>query len=303
MKRSSLETFLAVARLRHFRKAAEHLNTTQSTVSARIADLEAYLGIQLFKRDTMGVSLTGIGRELISRAEAVLASMDQFVSTAGRDPDREGTLRLALSETLAVTLLPPFIELFAQSYPKVTIDLTVDSTANQRRLLLDRAVDLALLLGPISDPGVTNKVLLSLPMVWAVGPSHPAAGRGRISVSELNDGPIITYVRASRPYMELQAALKAAGYPRPRLISSNSLGATLGMTRAGMAIGTFPEVFARPYLRAGDIVRVEVDIPLQRQIYTISYLEDTASRLIENAIELACLAACVDDFELIEKND
>ena len=303
MKRSTYETFLAVARLSHFRKAADHLNTTQSTVSARIADLERHLSVQLFRRDASGVFLTPVGRELIPQAEAILDAMDRFATAAGRDPDQEGTLRLALSETLAATLLPEIMKVFTRTYPRVTVELTIDNSVSQRRLLLDRSIDVALLIGPISDPGVVNLPLLSLPMVWAVARGHPAAMRGRVTVDELAEGPIVTYLRGSRPYLELEAALKSAGIGRPRLFSSNALSATLGMVRSGLGIGTLPEIFARSHIAAGTIVGVDADIPLCDQEFTASYLQDTASRLTETAADIACRAAAGLEADLIAKSD
>src|SRR4051794_40813546 len=90
-----LEYFAAVARHRHFRRAAESLYVTQSAVSQQVRRLEAELGLELLRRTSRGVQLTEEGAELLGRADAILAevagaraAMDDHAGTRarGRDP-------------------------------------------------------------------------------------------------------------------------------------------------------------------------------------------------------------------------
>ena len=137
MKRVTLETFVALAQLRHFGKVARHLNTTQSTVSARIQGLERDLGTDLFVRSPTGVSLTPKGRKLLTHAVQVIDGMNAMSRAAGLDPYREGNLRLGVSETLASTILPDFIQAFSDQYPKAQVEIIVNTTTYQRDELLD----------------------------------------------------------------------------------------------------------------------------------------------------------------------
>lgn len=287
MKRITYETFLAVARLRHFRKAAEHLNTTQSNVSSRIASLEFDIGGKLFQRQSQAITLTPLGRELVPLAEDVLARMDSFMRAAGTNPDHEGTLRLTLSETVANLLLPEFMAKFAMSFPKASVDITVDSTTIQRQHLLDRTADLALLMGPISEYEVSNLPLIDLPMLWAVAPDHPAVEGGKLTLAHLSKDPILTFARNSRPCSELRESLQSVGIRRPQFFSSNALSATIGMTKAGLGISTLPEVFARPFLEAGEIVQVESPIDLNDLRFTASYINDSTNALAKAAARIA----------------
>ena len=291
MKRLTYETFLALAKLCNFRKTAEQLNTTQSNVSARIKALEEDLGGTLFVRSSQAVTLTPLGRELVPFAEDILCSMDRFAHAAGLNPDQEGTLRLALSENMVSALLPEFMREFTAFYPRADVEITVDSTTNQRQQLIDRTVDLAFLMGPVSEYDVTNLPLLNLPMIWVVAADHPAADRGRIGLDDLATSPVLSYARNSRPFVELREALIKAGIRNPRLFSSNALNASLGMTRAGLGICTLPEVFARPHIERGEVVRVDADIPLKDLRFTASFLNDTASGLARNAAAMAARIA------------
>ncbi len=296
MKRLTYETFLALAKLYNFRKTAEQLNTTQSNVSARIKALEEDLGGSLFVRSPQAVTLTPLGRELVPFAEDILRSMDRFAHAAGMNPDQEGTLRLALSETMVSTLLPAFIREFSAFYPRADVEISVDSTTNQRQQLIDRAVDLAFLMGPVSEYEVTNLPLLNLPMIWVVAADHPLASRGRIGIEDLAASPVLSYARNSRPFVELREALTNAGIRSPRLFSSNALSASIGMTKAGLGICTLPDVVARPHIESGDVVRMDADIPLNDLRFTASFLNNTASGLAKSAATMA--ARIANDLEI-----
>ena len=287
MKRSDYETFLAVARLRNFRKAAEHLNTTQSNVSARIAGLEARLGTALFDRQPSAVFLTAAGHDLIPFAEDVLGSMEAFEEAAGTAASLSGTLRLAMSETLVSFLFPRFMEVFSQRFPKADLEIVIDSTTNQRQQLLDQSVDLAWLMGPISEFEVTNLPLVRMPLVWAVAPNHPVAERGHLTLEDLRRYAIMTYARISRPHAELLATLATSGIRRPRLFASNALSASLALTVGGFGVATLPEVFAREQAEAGVIRLVTADVSLNALEFTASYLNRAPSSLVRQSAEIA----------------
>ncbi|MFC6585024.1 LysR family transcriptional regulator [Sulfitobacter aestuariivivens] len=215
MKRITLETFIALAHLRHFGKVASQLNTTQSTVSARIAGLERDLGAELFARSSNSVALTPKGRELLTHATEVIASMDRMSRAVGVDPYREGTLRLGVSETLASTILPGFIGAFSAQYPNSSVEIIVNNTGFQRDQLVERGLDLALLMGPVSHALIANVPLLELPMIWAVAPDHPLAALSEVTVEALAAHPILSYATNSRPYIELVESLRLAGIRTP----------------------------------------------------------------------------------------
>lgn len=203
MKRVTLETFIALAQLRHFGKVAQQLNTTQSTVSARIAGLERDLGAKLFTRTPNSVSLTPKGRQLLSHAIELVDGMDRMSRAVGADPKREGTLRLGVSETLASTILPPFFRAFSDRFPDAALEIIVNNTGFQRDRLVDRGLDLALLMGPVSHARVANIPLIDFPMIWVASPDHPLVTKPSLTVADLVDQPILSYATNSRPYIEL----------------------------------------------------------------------------------------------------
>lgn len=291
MKRITLETFIALAHLRHFGKVASQLNTTQSTVSARIAGLERDLGAELFTRTSNSVTLTPKGRELLSHATEVIASMDRMSRAVGIDPYREGTLRLGVSETLASTILAGFIGAFSEQYPNSSVEIIVNNTAFQRDQLVDRGLDLALLMGPVSHARIANLSLLELPMIWAVAPDHPLAASGEVTIESLAAHPILSYAVNSRPYIELVESLRHAGVRSPKLFSSNALGASVAITESKLAVCTIPQIYAEAYIEAGTLVEIRTPISLNPLFFTASYRTEPGNELAREAAEIAARIA------------
>jgi len=291
MKRVTLQAFIALAQLRHFGKVAQHFNTTQSTVSARIQGLERDLGTPLFVRAPGAVALTPNGQELLDHALQVIASMDTLERAAGRDPYRAGNLRLGLSETLASTILPDFVAAFSTAYPEARIEIIVNATGFQRDGLIDRTIDLALLMGPVSHSSIENLPLIDFDLMWAAAPSHPMVGAAQIDVADLKDIPVLSYSTNSRPYLEVQDSLRAAGLKAPRLFSSNALGASVAMTKAGLAVCTLPRVYAAPLLASGEIVELPVPVALSPLRFTASLRAEPGNDLARNASRIAVQVA------------
>lgn len=291
MKRVALETFIALADLRHFGRVAERLNTTQSNISARIAALEQELGVALFHRDPSGVTLTPKGRELLGHAFEIVGGMDRLVQAVASDPTRGGTLRLGVSETLVSTLLPGFFRAFGERFPAAVLQIVVHNSGYQRDQLVDHGLDLALLMGPVSHPRIANVPLIEFPMIWVVGAEHPLAEEGTASLEELSSGPILTYTTHSRPYVELVERLREAGVAAPRLFTSNALGASMAITQAGLAVCTAPRVFAERHIAEGVLVELRTPIPLSPLLFTASYRSEAGNEQAREAAEIAATVA------------
>ncbi len=282
-----LETFLLVATLGSFRQAAERLFTTQPAVSSRIAALEDELGARLFERAPGAVRLTAKGQELLPYAEKVLRSAENLRERAGDRSDHTGVLRLGVSETIVHTLLPHFLARFHETYPNVDVDLTVDITINLRNELVARSLDLAFLMGPVSESSIANHALCTFPLVWAANPSLGLPKRRKLDASELARFPIITYARHTRPYVEIQTHLRETADTPPRIFASSSLSAALRMTIDGIGIGSLPEPMIRDELAGGSLQKVAAAWKPADLGFTASYPVEPWNPLVEQAALLA----------------
>ena len=146
-----LKTFLAVVRLGGVRKASGGLNLTQPAVTARIKTLEDALGCDLFDRTSGSMKLTKRGELLVAHAEK-FEYLCELVEKEVVDPEGvEGRLRLGVSETIAQCWLPELVARLHHIYPRLEIEFNVDISINLRAGIINREIDLAILLGPISE--------------------------------------------------------------------------------------------------------------------------------------------------------
>lgn len=171
-----LRYFDALARLRHFRLAAEHCAVTQPALSTQIQDLEQELGVELVERRYRNVKLTAAGEEVARRASRILAEirdLGEYVKT--RKGTLAGPLHLGVIPTVAPYLLPPLLPHLRMAYPE--LDLHIRETQTQTLIdeLIEGALDLLLLALPVDHPDVEcaplfeDRFLLALPADYDAG--------------------------------------------------------------------------------------------------------------------------------------
>ena len=279
MTLEQLRAFLWVARLGGVRKAGARLNVSQPAVSARIATLEAELQQQLFDRAPGGFVLTRQGQLLITYAEQMLFVEEEIRKRVSDPAETQGLFRIGASETIAQSWLPAFIKAFSAEYPQVTLDLTVDISINLRAALLERRLDLAFLMGPVSEFTVENVALPQFDLHW-----FRARGADKVDLARV---PVISYATKTRPFRELSEMLTRRYGPSVRIYSSASLSASLKMIAAGVAVGPYPRALARGLLDAGEIEEFDPGFQPSPLEFTASYLADPRRHLAETGAAMA----------------
>ena len=249
----TLETFVWVANLRSFRRAAEKLHTTQPAVSMRIAQLEEALRVPLFERDRRRVAPTEKGRELIGYAERLLRMRAEMIEAVGDPSTMRGLVRLGVAETIVHTWLPAFIERVNTAYPNLELEIEVDISPNLRDRLVGRDLDLAFLLGPASHPDIHSRPLCAFPLAF-MAHSDLKLGKKPVPLAEIARHPVITYSRNTEPYAALRELFARAGL-QPTIHASASLATVVHMALDGIGIATLPPAIlpgmaARGRLRA-----------------------------------------------------
>ncbi len=279
MTLDQLRTFLWVARLGGVRRAAARLNISQPAVSGRIATLEQALCQTLFQRRPGGLVLTRHGQMLLTYAEQMLFVEEEIRKRVADPSEAQGLFRIGASETIAQSWLPAFMKAFSDAFPRVTLDLTVDISVNLRAALLERGLDLAFLMGPVSDFTVENVALPSFDLQW-----YKASDMGEVDLARV---PVISYATRTRPHREVSEALTQRHGPGVRVYSSASLSASLQMIAAGVAVGAYPHALARGLLEAGAIAPFDAGFQPSPLQFTASYLTEPRSYLAERGAEIA----------------
>lgn len=278
---AALVAFESAARHQSFTKAAEELALTQSAVCRQIAALEAFLGVELFRRTRRGVRLTeeglSYGRRIAAQLDAVerdtLAVMGQQGSTS---------LELAVVPTFATQWLLPRLKDFQRLHPEVTVNLT-----NRTRpfLFADTEFDAALYFGDADWPGTAADFLMRENPVPVCSPEliapHTSLDAGQIAALPLLQ-------QSTRPYAWRQwfgsLGLQVEGDLRGPRYELFSMLAQAAMH--GMGVALIPPLLIQRELAEGRLI-----VPLQH-----AYLSDKAYYLIvpERKAESAALRAFRD---------
>jgi DNA-binding transcriptional LysR family regulator len=287
-----LETFVWVASLGNFRKAAERLHTTQPAISARIAGLEAELGVKLFEREggSSPIMLTSKGKELLPYIEKILYQTEQLRKRAGISNAYSGVLRLGVSETIVNTWLPDFLSRLHKDMPNLDVEMTVDVTANLTTGIKDRSLDLGLLMGPISEPNIVNQELCTFSLSWAASPKLALPDR-LLYLEELAKWPIITYARATKPYVEINQKFRELDGPPAHFFASTSLAACRSLAIDAVGISTLPNIMIAKELEAGSLRKIRAVWTPSDLTFTASYSDVPFNPLAEVATNIAVIAA------------
>jgi len=186
MTLTELRYIVAVARERHFGRAAEACFVSQPTLSVAVKKLEEELDVKLFERGSAEVSVTPLGEEIIRQAQAVLeqAHAIKEIAKRGKDP-LAGALRLGVIYTIGPYLLPDLVRTAIAKVPQMPLMLQENFTVKLLEMLRAGELDCAILAEPFTDTNLAIAPLYEEPFMVAVPASHPLAQRDRISAEEL----------------------------------------------------------------------------------------------------------------------
>ncbi|MDP3715776.1 MAG: LysR substrate-binding domain-containing protein, partial [Burkholderiales bacterium] len=186
MTLTELRYIVAVARERHFGRAAETCFVSQPTLSVAVKKLEEELGVQLFERGSGEITVTPAGNRVVEQAQRVLEEAEKIKNLAKTSGDPlEGPLKLGVIFTIAPYLLPQLIPVLRRRAPKMPLMLEENYTATLSERLKRGDVDVAIVALPFSEPGITVTPLYDEPFVVAMAKTHPWAGRKSIPADEL----------------------------------------------------------------------------------------------------------------------
>lgn len=253
---TGISVFLAVAEMRSFRAAAEHLGVTRPAVSQAIRRLEDRLGVALIQRTTRSISLTEAGGQLFQRVAPAIAEVGLALDAAAdRDIAPSGLLRLAVSSIAERFISGPLLAGFADAYPAVQIDVTVTDEESDivaagydAGVRLGEVIDQDMIAIPVS--GEQRQTVVAAPAyIERFGkPSHP---------SELAHHRCIGWRPAPQtaPYRwEFGEAGREYDVAVNPEITTNDMWLMIRTACAGGGITFGMEETFRPYVSSGQLV-------------------------------------------------
>ena len=257
MELRQLTTFITIAKLQSFSKAAAELGYAQSSITSQIHLLEQELNVRLFERLGHTIALTSEGRKLLPMAEQMLKLSIDIKSMAGNSDTPKGPLIIGAVESLCVTKLPKLLKEYRSRYPDVEIFIKFGSKAEFLRSLKENTIDIAFFIGQ----KITNSEFITVsqarePMALLCSPEHAFARRETVRPEDLSEQPLIL-TESCCGYRALFDTIMHQFHVKPRsVIETGNVQAIKQLVLSGMGITFLPQTAVEEELQRNRLVRL-----------------------------------------------
>jgi DNA-binding transcriptional LysR family regulator len=272
--------FVRVVQDGSFTKAAQSLDIPKSTVSRRLAELEARVGVRLLQRTTRKLALTDSGRLYFEHAARALAELEQAERAVGElQAVPRGTLRV--TTPLAFSLLGPLLAEYLRRYPEVRVDLY----ASDRRVdLVEERFDLALRAGPARDSSLIARRLGAVRRVLVAAPE--VARKLRLKTPEdLARENCLVFAPDGKNWTLTTGAKAVSVTVTPRM-TVNDYDMLCSVTRAGFGVALLPEYQCTADVASGALRRLlpqwsAPEVPVYALYPSARHLSPSVAALLE----------------------
>lgn len=247
MTLQELRYLVAIADTGHFGRAAQACHVGQPTLSTQLRKLEDYLGVIVFERDRHHLVPTPVGEQIIERARAALAIVEEIRALArqGQDP-MDGPLRLGVIPTLGPYLIPHLLGALHEAAPALHLFLREDLTANLLERLRQCRLDALLLALPVAGGDLESVELFHEPFVVALPQDSALARKPFIGAEDL-DGQNVLLLEEGHCMRDHALALcGSAASPARDELQATSLETLRQMVAAGVGCTLLPALATLP---------------------------------------------------------
>ena len=264
-----LKYFLMVAEELNITRAAERLYISQQSLSNHISNMERELNVKLFTRSPK-LSLTYAGDQLVQTATQILDLHSQFLTKVG-DINRHylGALRVGISHTCGLSLLPQILPAFREEFPLVEFSLFEGNSTQLETELSHGRVDLIICFQPIILDGVKTVHLTEQRLVMVVPKSftnevfgsHAEEARQRFTqsgdINTFQQMPFVLIKQGNRTRNIVDQYFSRYAFKPKLILETENTVTTLAMAQAGIGITICPELFLRAF-PAADVNSVDL---------------------------------------------
>ena len=278
-----LRLFVTLAEHRSFTQAGNALGVTQSAASRSIRELEELLDLRLFDRTTRHVALTDTGRALLPRIALLVDELEvalrfgQEVSTA-----ESGAVSIACSASVVASVVPALLASCRASYPNITLKLHDAPQNGVLDMLRSGDADLAILIEPQENRGLSTETLFSDTFCAIVPARHSLASNATVRWRELSGADLFLLDDTAGSVDTIAEALAAQGVVNARVQRLTQAASIVQMVATGLGIGIQP-MHAWPAPAHALVQAVRLSPPVSRNIVLAKHrgrtLETQARRI------------------------
>ena len=289
MTLKQLEAFYWAATCLNFSVAADRVHLSVSSLSKRIAELEASLGVQLFDRSGRAAELTPQGEQLLPRIRELLHGAAQLREAAGRSVGLQGRCRIGFGELSGLTWL---LQRVAELHPDLQLEPHTDIGQVLEQRIVDGELDCVVIAGPSSRSSLAFEQVAQVRFVWAASDDFIARAGTGLPRRLVREQLLIALPTGSGATRTLDDWLGRHGLAVERRLSCNSWGAVVGMVVDGLGFTYMPEQWALALQQRGRLRVLDGSAEAAKHsalaplTYTVQWRRDDARPLITEMREI-----------------
>lgn len=287
MEIRNFTTFLKVAELQHFSRAAVQLNYTQAAVTLQIKQLEEDLGVKLFDRIGRKVALTPHGQNFVQHAEKIVKLVNGSKAALELPREPSGLLRIGVVNSLHSAVLLRLLPKFWRDYSMIETVITTRPSADLVPMLQSDRVDIIFFAGKkLYDPKWTKVFERSEDVVFVTSAAHRLAG-ARVELAELLDQSFILTARGLCYRYDLEQFLAARGIKLEPQMETCNPDYVIEMLKNTDSISFLPRYVLQQTLQNRELAVIDVvDAKIQTCIQLIRHGGKTVAPQLEAFIKL-----------------
>ena len=294
MNSRQLQYAILLSKIRNFSQVAEKLNISQPSLSKQILNLERELGVALFNRDTVPLTMTAAGEYFIREAQELLYKEDQMVKTMEHFRSGEaGRLVIGVSPFRSLYLIPGVVKKLKERYPGIQVCLHEPPSDEIRREAAEGKYDLAIVNLPVDEsvleaiPIEQERLVLAVPN--AMLHKLPQTEPGELSTIDLTDCRELSFVTARQP-LEMRRyfdqLFAGAGYHPNIAVEVTGLTSAWAMVHAGVGAALLPLQFVKEedFCEGATLFTIRDSVSIRQPAVVIrrgQYLSEYAKYAIE----------------------
>jgi len=264
----AMRAFRCIVECRGFSAAAERLDTTHSTISRQLQQLESELGTRLINRNTRGFSLTTAGQQYYAACVDILERLDQAALAVGQAHERpSGVLRISAPMVIGTLELASWLPAFQQRYPEIEVDLSCDDRFVD---LIAEGFDVALrICGPLADSSMVARLLTVSDLLLVASPVYVARNGLVRQVRELVGQQLLAFAGGSDWALTDPRGLTTSVRVHGRF-KADSISSLHAAALAGVGVAAFTRATVQDDLLSGRLVQILPNYSLgQRHYYAL----------------------------------
>lgn len=254
MELKTLTTFIKVAQLKSFSKAAHELGYTQAAVTIQIQQLEEELQTKLFERFARSISLTFQGEIFLQLATRILQECEHAKQMMKLNDEINGHLKIGIVESVCSSLFLELIQTFHQAYPSITLQLTTDSPNALLQALDNNELDIIYFIDQKRNHKNWNKVIeKSEEIVFVTHPSHPLLLKKDLSIQDILKYPLLLTEPNASYRLELEHQLAHQNLHVEPYMEIDNTSFLIELVKHNMGISFLPRFSIEKNLRNNEV--------------------------------------------------